>query len=242
MQQYSSLPEQNSHRDATPTLLKTIQQLRAQLWLESSLNQLQSHLNDCLLSVCTTVPQPADTEAEIFQTLVNYLQSALNTTTVAVVLVQPQKTVGHVCYISRSSSLTSQDSLLEVNLKTGKQLSLKLLEVVELEDVQHLEKEESPIAWRLAHDVGGVMGWLIIPVAPPRSDWDLFKASQAQLKSQLITRATEGFAVTLAQLRKIQSLEQQSQNLASANQELESHQSTQKPVFGKYQSRNSHTP
>ena len=52
----------------TPTLLTTIEHLRYQLWLESSLNQLQIRLNDCLLSVATTtVIRQEATEAEIFQ-------------------------------------------------------------------------------------------------------------------------------------------------------------------------------
>ncbi|MFK0729801.1 MAG: hybrid histidine kinase/response regulator HrmK [Gloeotrichia echinulata HAB0833] len=220
MQQYSSLPEQNSQIDATPTLLKKIQQLRAELWLESSLNQLQSHLNDYLLSVCTTVPQPEGTEAEVCQILVNALQSALNTSRVAMVLVQAKERVGRVCYLSRSPSRICQDSFLEVNLKTGKQLSLRLQEVIAVEDLQHLENQHPPIAWRLVDHADGLLGWLIIPVASLRSDCDLIKASPDQ-RAELITRASQQFAVTLEQLRKIQSCQQQSQTLASSNQELE---------------------
>ena len=49
MQQYSSLPEQNSQLDSnSSTILTTIEQLRAELWLERSLNQLQSRLNQCV--------------------------------------------------------------------------------------------------------------------------------------------------------------------------------------------------
>ncbi len=35
MQQYSSLPEQNSQLDANSSILTTIEQLRAELWLET---------------------------------------------------------------------------------------------------------------------------------------------------------------------------------------------------------------
>ena len=56
MQQYSSLPEQNSQINATPKLLTTIEQLRAQLWLESSLNQLQSRLVDDYISKPIDLP------------------------------------------------------------------------------------------------------------------------------------------------------------------------------------------
>ena len=49
MQQYSSLQEQNSQLDSnSSTVLTTMEQLQAELWLERSLNQLQSRLNHCL--------------------------------------------------------------------------------------------------------------------------------------------------------------------------------------------------
>ncbi len=101
MQQYSSLPEQNSQVDATPTVLTTIQQLRAELWLERSLNRLQNRLNDCLVNL-TSNQQTGAGEAEIFQTVVNELNSVLNNSKVAIALVEPQQTVGKVCFVPTS--------------------------------------------------------------------------------------------------------------------------------------------
>jgi signal transduction histidine kinase/CheY-like chemotaxis protein len=228
MQQYSSLPEQNSQIDATPTLLKTIQQLRAELWLESSLNQLQSRLNDCLLSACITVPQARAAETEIFQTLVNELYSAMDTSRVAftqcivgIALFQPQETVGTVCYISCSPSPTSQSSLLEVTPKKRKKLRLKLQEVIELKDLQQLENQQPPKAWRLVDNFGDVIGWLIIATAPLASNCDLLIPSQAQLISQLMARSAKQCTTALAQLRQIISCQQRYQQLGSSNQELE---------------------
>ncbi|MBW4683588.1 MAG: hybrid histidine kinase/response regulator HrmK [Komarekiella atlantica HA4396-MV6] len=228
MQQYSSLPEQNSQIDATPTLLKTIQQLRAELWLESSLNQLQSRLNDCLLSACITVSHARAAETEIFQIVVNELNSAVDTNRVAlthcavgIALFQPQETVGTVCYISSSSSPASQSPLLEVTPKKRKKLRLKLQEVIELKDLQQLENKQPPSAWRLVDTFGEVMGWLIIATSPLVESGDSLIASQAQLTSQLMARSAKQCATALTQLRQILSWQQGYQQLGSSNQELE---------------------
>lgn len=229
MQQYSSLPEQNSQIDATPTLLKTIQQLRAELWLESSLNQLQNRLNDCLLSACITVPQARAAETEIFQTVVNELNSAVDTSRLAltqcavgIALFQPQETVGTVCYISHSPSPASQSPFLELTPKKRKKLRLKLQEVIELKDLQRLENKQPPSAWRLVDNSGEVMGWLIIATAPlVESDCDSLIASQTQLTSQLMARSAKQCATALAQLRQILFWQQGYQQLSSSNQELE---------------------
>lgn len=228
MQQYSSLPDQNLQIDTTPTLLKTIQQLRAELWLESSLNQLQGHLNHCLLSATTTLSQPGAVKAEIFQTLVNDLNSALNASdaaltqcAVGIALFQPQETVGKICYISPCLSSRSQSSLLEVTDKKGKKLRLRSQDPIALQDLQHLKQQQPPSAWQLANDSGDVMGWLIISTASLSSDSDLLASSKAKLRTQLFTRAATQFTLALAQLRQIQSLQQKSQQLSNSNRELE---------------------
>ncbi|MBD2559191.1 MULTISPECIES: hybrid histidine kinase/response regulator HrmK [Nostoc] len=227
MQQYSSLPDQNSQIDATPKLLTTIQQLRAKLWLESSLNQLQSHLNDCLLSACNTVPQAGAAEAEILQTVVNEINSAVHSSNLAftdcavgIALFQPQETVATVCYVSCSLSPKSQPLFLEL-LTAEKKLLLRLQEVIELEDLQQLENQQIPSAWRLADDSGNVMGWLIIAAAPLNSDRESLIKSQAQLRSQLMARSAKHCTTALVQLRQILSWQQRYQQLSNSNQELE---------------------
>ncbi|BAY11997.1 hybrid histidine kinase/response regulator HrmK [Calothrix sp. NIES-2098] len=221
MQQYSSLPEQNSQIDATQTLLTTIQQLRAELWLESSLNQLQSHLNDCLLSACTTLPQPRSSEAEIFQILVNDLYHALNSTQVAIALFQPQEITGKVCYVSPSPSRRSQFPHLAAISKKGRKLRLKLDEPIELEDLQHFENQHPRSAWQLSDDFGGTIVWLIIAKIQVRSDCDSYPALEDQFRSQLIARAVKYCNIVLAQLRQIQSWQQKTQYLSTSNRELE---------------------
>ncbi|MBW4557235.1 MAG: hybrid histidine kinase/response regulator HrmK [Trichormus sp. ATA11-4-KO1] len=214
MPQYSSLPERNSQIDTTPTVLTTVQQLRAELWLERSLNQLQARLNDCLLSACTTVPQGAATEAEIFQTVVDELDRALNSIRVAIALWQPQQNVAQVCYVSRSSSQLPPHPVFQ---NQGKKLRLKLQEVIELEDLQQLESQQPQITWRLTDDANGVIGWLIITKAFPKPDCESFTGFTAQL----LARSIRQCATALAQLKKIKSLQQRSQQLGSSNQQLE---------------------
>ncbi|MEH2412107.1 hybrid histidine kinase/response regulator HrmK [Nostoc sp.] len=227
MQQYSSLPDQNSQIDATPKLLTTILQLRTQLWLESSLNQLQSRLNDCLLSACNTVPQAEAAQAEVFQTVVDQINSAVHSSNLAltdcaigIALFQPQETVATVCYVSPSPSANSQPLFLEV-LTAEKKLLLRLQEVIEVGDLQQLENQQPPSAWRLADDSGSIMGWLIIAATSRSCDHQSLIESQAQLRSQLMARSAIHCRTVLLQLRHILSSQQLYEHLSSSNQELE---------------------
>ncbi|MEJ6481114.1 hybrid histidine kinase/response regulator HrmK [Nostoc punctiforme UO1] len=227
MQQYSSLPDQNSQIDATPKLLTTIQQLRAKLWLESSLNQLQSSLNHYLLSACNNVLQAEAAESEVLQAVVNEINSVMNSTNLAltdyavgIAMFQPQETVATVSYVSRSPSQNSQPLFVNV-LTAEKKLLLRLQEVIELKDLQQLENQQPPSAWRLADDSGSVMGWLIIAAAPLSSDRESLIESKAQLRSQLMSRSANYCTTALVQLRHILSWQQQYQQLSNSNQELE---------------------
>ncbi|BBD67607.1 hybrid histidine kinase [Nostoc commune NIES-4072] len=227
MQQYSSLPDHNSQIDVRPKPLTTIEQLRAKLWLESSLNQLQGRLNDCLLSACKTVPQARAAETKILQTVVNEISSAVNNSNLAVTdcavgiaLFEPQATVATVCYVSSSLSPNSQPLFLEL-LTTEKKLLLRLQEVIELEDLQQLENQQPPSAWRLADDSGNVMGWLILATAPLNSARDSLIKSLAQLRSKLMARSAKRCTTALVQLRHILSWQQRYQQLSNSNQELE---------------------
>ena len=205
MQQYSSLPEQNSQVDTSTKLLTSIDQLRADFWLECTLNKLQSRLNDCLLCTCTT--------AEIFQTVVNELNSALNVGEVAIADFQPQETVGKICYASGSSSF--------LIFNTGKKLQLSFDQAIDIEDLQQLENQQPPSAWRLAEDFGGVASWLIIARELQESSSESLKAAQVKLTSKLMAGAANQCAVALAQLRQIKSLQECCQHLESFNQQLQ---------------------
>ncbi|HLP89986.1 MAG TPA: hybrid histidine kinase/response regulator HrmK [Nostocaceae cyanobacterium] len=213
MQQSSSLPEHNSQIDATPKLLQTIQQLQADLWLESNLNHLQSCFSDCLLTASAMIPPATTTEAEICQILVNELQKALNADWVAIALFPPPATIGQISYIS---SVFSPVFVGEIITTAGNRLECQLKAPIRLEDVQALESQNPPSTWPLMTDTNGnVTGWLIVHTANPIADDSLLP------HSQLITRTLQQFRLTLTQLRQIQSWQQRFQELANFNQELE---------------------
>ncbi|MGJ5673808.1 MAG: hybrid histidine kinase/response regulator HrmK [Nostochopsis sp.] len=220
MQQYSSLPEPNSQVDVTPTVLTTIQQLQAELWLEHSLSRLQNRLNDCLVSL-TSNQQTVIGEAEIFQTVVNELNSVLNNTKVAIALVEPQKTVGKVCFIPTSISRHLSSLVIQGTVKKKKKLRLKLAEEIDIDDLQLLAQQEPASAWKLGNDIDGVIGWLIIARTPVESDVNSFKNACVQITSQLLTRAVQQCVATITLLRKVQSLQRYCQQLETTNQELE---------------------
>jgi signal transduction histidine kinase/ActR/RegA family two-component response regulator len=214
MQQYSSLPEQNSQIDATPTPLIQIQQLRTELWLERSLNQLQSRLNDCLICAGNTDLQAKKaTETEIFQIVVQELDMALNNSRVAIALFQPEKKVAKVCCVSRSPC-----PFVQVMPKKAKHLRLRLQELIKLKDLQQLENHQPPSAWRLTDND---MGWIIVATTFPSSDCEIITALQAQLRSQLITKSAQYCINAIAQLKQIQYWQQRSEQLDKFNQELE---------------------
>ncbi|MFB2770533.1 hybrid histidine kinase/response regulator HrmK [Pelatocladus sp. BLCC-F211] len=220
MQQYSSLPEPNSQVDATPTVLTTIQQLQAELWLEHSLSRLQNRLNDCLVSL-TSNQQTVAGEAEIFQTVVNELNSVLNNTKVAIALVETQKNVGKVCFVPTSTSRHSSSLVIQGTQKKKKKLRLKLAEEIDIDDLQLLAQQEPPGAWQLTNNIDGVIGWLIIARTPVESDNNSFQDACVQITPQLLTRAAQQCVTTITQLRKVQSLQRHCQQLETINQELE---------------------
>ncbi|MFQ4143043.1 hybrid histidine kinase/response regulator HrmK [Chlorogloeopsis sp. ULAP02] len=219
MQQYSSLPEQNSQVDATTKLLTKIQQLQAELWLERSLSKLQNSLNNCLVSFFTKNQQTATTEAEIFTTVVDDLKNALAQGRVAIALVEPQKNVCKVSYIDYASwRCSSSPSFLEIR---GKKFGLALEEEIEFEDLEFLEKQEPPSAWRLVNIDESIIGWLIVTTASIPFDSKPLENCFNELTSELMARAAKQCVATIVQLRQIQVLQQHCHRLERINQELE---------------------
>ena len=221
MQQYSSLSEQNSEIDRDPRLVVKMEQLRAELWFERSLNRLQNSFNDYLVSALAKQEKPSALESVIYQTLVNELNSLLHSSRVAVALVQPNTKLCKISYVSHSHKEGSQPSLLGVTLQDGKKLKLKLEEVIAIEDLQFLETQQPQNAWVIKDNFGNVWGWLIVSYAPLNSGSESFKTAQVQMRSQLMERAAKLFAIALLQLKNIESLQQVSDSLVNFNQELE---------------------
>ncbi|MDF5724170.1 MAG: hybrid histidine kinase/response regulator HrmK [Rhizonema sp. PD37] len=217
MQQYSSLPEQNSQVDATPKLSATIQQLHAELWLERSLNQLQNNLNDCLIS---TTNNQAALEAEIFQTVVNELNSALNNTKVVIAIFNSFENVGKVTYVSSSSS-RQRSAHKGIIVSKRRKLQLRLEEIIAAVDLQYLENQQPPTAWRLSENSNQVIGWLIIATLPMLAGCDSIQDVGAEVITEFMVRAATQCTTVIRQVRKTQSLQQTCQQLKSYNLQLE---------------------
>ncbi|MBF2067494.1 MAG: response regulator [Calothrix sp. C42_A2020_038] len=210
MQQYSSLPEQNSQVDATSTLLTTIEHLRDQLWLESSLNQLQSCLNECLMSNCSDNLQCL--ESKIFQTLVNELVKVLPSSQIAVALTQKGGTAVVCCVSSAIVALESEDTYTD-NLKY-----FKLDQVIYTQDLHLMATQQPQLAFPIAASLNDTFGWIIIaPQATTTCDAKNINTH----KQQLLKSAVERLITILVQVRRLQSLEQVCQHLENYNQELQ---------------------
>jgi signal transduction histidine kinase/CheY-like chemotaxis protein len=214
MPQYSSLPEHNSQIDAT------IPQLRAELWLESSLNQLQRRLNDLHLAILQAMPQNTSPEADIWQIVVEEISMAVNSSGVAIALYQPEDTVGKVYYISCPASVDSHGSVAELTLKNGKKQQLKLQSVIKLQDLQDLETQKPPQAWPLHDQSGAVMGWLLMAITTANCHLTKMTDAQLQLIPQFMSQAAQQCEQALIQIQHIQSLQQRSQYFSVSNQEL----------------------
>lgn len=221
MQQYSSLPERNLQIDGKP-LLTTIEHLRYQLWLESSLNQLQIRLKDYLISLATTTSLAIATESDILEIVVSELHKALSDSLiaftqciVAVALFEPEQTIGQISHVSNLSFTPNIESIPS----TGKKLILRLHKSIQLQDLQQMETQQG--AWHLFKNAQGEQGWLIINTSSFPADSKSFKDAFAPLTLQLITKTIEHCRAALAELAKIQSCQQYYQQLAQFNQDLE---------------------
>ena len=223
MQQYSSLPEQNTQLDAnSSTVLTTIEQLRAELWLERSLNQLQSRLCNFLtlaLSFEQDEKTTIDKQAEIFQVVVDELETAINSSImaiaspaiVAIAIVQPQQPVCKICCISP----TNPQAPLTITNRRGEKSHLTLNSEIQLEELQQLERSQT--ACCLSNDSIGTVGWLITSATSTNS----YSGIIVSEIPKLIAKAAQICTVALTQLKQIESLHQQALNLNNGNQELE---------------------
>ncbi|MDY6897794.1 MAG: hybrid histidine kinase/response regulator HrmK [Cyanobacteriota bacterium] len=244
MQQYSSLPKQNSQLDSnSSTVLTTMEQLRAELWLERSLNQLQSRLNHCLTLAMSHKQSQASAkghpplannyqqntptkQAEIFQVVVNELSIALSSSLVdfctsgevAIAIVQPKQTTCKICCISSSSKNHLETSQLSLPVEKTKKLELELNSEVELKDLEQLEIQKPQSAWRLVNESLGIVGWIITSVNSPKDSSD---AGLIEPILDLIAETAVMCTATLTQLKQIEFLQHEAQQFKNRNQELQ---------------------
>ncbi len=210
MQQYSSLPEQNSQVDAASTLLTTIERLRDQLWLESCLNELQSRLNECLMSGCSDNLQHL--ESKIFQTVVNQLGLALKSSQVGIAVAQ-SKEAAAIRYISTVAfEATSESENAQIEY-------LKLEQVISTLELKSLSTQLQRAFPITANQIDTPVGWLIIVPTPAHENKET--DSRKACKQQLLKSAVERCNAALIQVWQLQSFEQAYQDLKNYNQELQ---------------------
>ena len=202
-----------------------MERLYTELWLERSLNRLQNYLNDYLLSVLVIKEKALILESGIYQgiyqTVVDGLNKALHHRRVVIALTQANTKVCKIAYVSDSYPVTSQASLVNVTLKSGKQLELKLKEVIDIDDLKYLEMQQIPGAWVIKDNFGNIWGWLIISCVPFNSGNESLTTAQIEMQSQLIKCSANLCAAELIKLKYIESLQEVSHSLTQCNQELE---------------------
>jgi len=235
MQQDSSVPEGNveAYANRENTAANTskaleIQQLRGKLWLECCLNQLQHRINNCLTYTFTTEQTANQSEAEIFQAVVNELSLGLGTCPVALVFAETSGSDRSsksepglkVCYVAPTrQARTAYTKPSTVFLATGKTFQFKLGEVITLKDLQHLETQKPQIAWSLDDD-RGVQGWLIAANSPLPFNSQSLGAFTAEYRSQLIERSLAAAMFAIVQSRRLQTAFLEYQQSEARNREL----------------------
>jgi signal transduction histidine kinase/ActR/RegA family two-component response regulator len=213
MQHYSSLPEQNSPVDATQTALMEIQRLRAELWLERSLNQLQFRIHDYLVSAFSTPGQLLDVmEADFFQMAVNELNSLLVKNQIAIALAHPQVDVCRIYHVFPSLDLLT----LGWDLKNDQRLQQN--NQITYDNLEYLIQKPSQ-AFAIISELDCTVAWLIVANLPQTVVSEEPKFPQPYI-SQLITRAAEQCTLALSQLHKFHTSQQLCQQLEHYNQEL----------------------
>lgn len=232
MQKHSSVPESNLGADSTfqnlsastPGALQLLQ-LQTELWLERSLNQLQLRINECLVCAFTNQKTARESEAGIFQAVINELSVALGIS-VAIALADNaasehsliSKPTCQICYIASTQQVqTELKNHSAVIMATGKTLQLKLAEVITLEDLEQLQSQKQQSAWSIKYDQGLVY-WLI--TATPPCDLESEAALKAQLNNQVIEQSLHATVLALKHLKRLQAVFLQCKQLEARNREL----------------------
>jgi len=227
--------------DATPIEQKVassevlqFQQLLADLWLERSLNELQSLINSCLARARNSQQSLQELESEVFQTLVRQLSVSFKTNKVAIALPRGLSPLAvthntddlavlteldyQICYTALSIDATTQ--LQQSTGVSSKQHKFWQLEqVISLQDLQKLQNQKPKSAWVLQNE-RGVLAWLTIATAALPINATLTEKLKRQLQPQLIERSLNATMQAIVQLQQLQALTVKYQQLEIQNRDL----------------------
>lgn len=221
MQQYSSLPEQNSEIDAKLSLVGTVEALRFELLLERYLNHIQTSLNDCLRKTLSCNQNPTELENNILQTTVNEVNRALKTSRIAIATRDSKTNVCKIDFVSPSLAQSSKRRFLGILNSPREKLRLVWGQTIDVKYILKFESQDEPCAWRINDSAGDVVGWLIFATAPVRSAYMSTRVYQAHLIRKFLAQVAQCCSNVSIQLENIQSLQQHCQVLENTNQNLE---------------------
>ncbi|WP_196601936.1 hybrid histidine kinase/response regulator HrmK [Gloeocapsopsis dulcis] len=226
--------------DATPIEQKVassemlqFQQLLADLWLERSLNGLQSRINSCLARARNSQQSLQELESEVFQTLVYQLSVSLKTNKVAIAFpngLSPLAVTNKTDNLAVSTEPDYQicytvlpiDATATLNQQTGassKHNAWQRQQVISLKDLQELQNQKPKSAWVL-QDEQGILAWLAIAMPALPLDATFAEKLKRQLQPQFIERSLNATLQAIVQLQQLQALTVKYQQLEIQNCDL----------------------
>jgi len=247
MHKFLNLPNDQSFDDSMAELdpqkpidFDPVQKLEAELWLERSLGQLQTHIQQELVSHLEHHHQNtsqqlliSQVEAAILQTVVNELRLALETGIVAIALPTTSSDssqlphlaqatlhpdlIFRICYIAPQKSRRQANQQTAIDLAVGGVLRFGLGETITAADLQHLQAQEWPVAWPIA-GAYGILGWLLAISTPPPKSHPI--SPKTQLRIPLIQRVVNQCASALQQVYLMQPECSHCKKLELRNREL----------------------
>lgn len=225
MQQFSTL--EGIPVDATPTEQNVasaqlqLQQLLADLWLERSLNELQTQVSNCLARADDSQQSLQQLESEIFQTLIRQLSNSLTTNKVAIAFPQGLSPLAlDRCAIKSESDYQICYTALSTDAPlTSSQHQWQLQQVISLQELQQLHNQKPKSAWVMQVQQR-VFAWVTIATSTLPLNATFAQKLKKQLQPQLIERSLQITLQAILQLQHIQTLTVKCEQLEIENQDL----------------------
>ncbi len=204
-----------------------IAELRAELWLEQSVNQIQSRLNTWLSSHLSAQIPAQELEAVCFYNFIKELNIVLQTDSVALAFTAMEVRNSsllagfanwQICYEVAAQNLHSpqkSDRVPAVILPSGKALELHLGAEIATLDLQYLQNQQPQKAWQLQDARTGLICWLI--VVPAISNRD--EISQ-DYKQRLLERVLPVLLLSVTVIRQLKAVALHNKQLETRNREL----------------------
>lgn len=218
--------EQNASNTAD-VAAKQIAQLRAELWLEQGVNQIQSRLNNWLNLHLTAQIPAQELEAVCFYTFIKELNIVLQTDSVALAFTAMEvrnsslladTATWKICYevaAQHLQSIEKSDRLPTAILPSGQALELHLGKEIATADLQYLQNQQPQRAWQLENVRTGLICWLIVVEANGNLD-----AASQDYKQRLIERSLPVLFLSVTAIGQLKAVSLHAKQLSTRNREL----------------------